>query len=568
MTPNDHVNKEQIPGALPTDAEPANTAQDPTRLNIEIPADDTTLDEQLTAHAAPHEPPAPPPIEVVPPSFKDIPADDDVSQAAKRRPDRPELYSGFQWPTGTNSHVAAIEPIILSTASKEQEDDPYFAASLPCDVETFNSLLEAYPSLDYQIGQTNREWASVIGQGARMLWQGGFLSKAVSRDDSLWQQRVPYGASSLGIVRPNLGQSGGPGQSISGDLASLRVRQTLGLGAATNVPLWHSGFWVTLRAPSAAARLELQQRIDQEKILLGRDTSGLAFSNVSIYLKSYLVDFALAHMATANVRYTTPLDLKDKILSTDIPVLIWGLLTTLYPHGYPYHQPCINDPSKCQHIVKAVLDLNKISFTDTQRLSQMQLKHMAERKERKEDLAIEAYRGEHSYAGRGLIELVLPHGKIKMQLKVPTVTEYASAGFDWVDGIVNTIQQAFGSSLQGEARNSFITDRAKTLSMGEYSHWVKAIGFEDGSSIDDIDSIRSTLAEISGNPELSAIYFAKITDYIEDCTLSLIALPRFNCPVCGTPSSEDEKKHPYLNPIDVEALFFTMLVQHIAKALS
>lgn len=573
MSSND--NEEQIAGSVPTEGAAQTAVQDHPHPDTQIPVDDTPLDEQIAAHAAPAATPTQAPVSaapIIPPGMTDMPSEDEADgrtgAGRKDRPvDRPELYSGYQWPTGKNPHVAGIEPVFHPMPSG-MENDPFYVSALPCDVETFNSMMEAYPNINYQIGEPNREWASVIGLGSRVLMQGGFLSKAVNREGSLWQQRVPYGAKSLGAIRPRLGQDGGPGTVISGDLASMRVKQTLGLGAATNVPLWHSGFWVTLRSPSAAARLELQQRIDAEKVSLGRDTAGLAFSNVSIYLKSYLVDFALAHLSTANVRYNTPLDLKDKICSTDIPDLIWGLLTTLYPFGYPYHQPCINDPSKCQHIVKAVLDLNKICFTDTQRLTENQLKHMSDRTIRKEDLAIEAYRGEHNYNSRGLVELTTPHGKIKLQLKVPTITEYASAGFAWVDGIVNAIQQAFGSSLQGEARNTFITDRAKTLSMGEYSHWVKEIGFDDGTTINDVDTIRSTLAEISGEPELSAAFFTKVADYIEDCTLSLIALPRFNCPDCGAPSTEEEKKHPYLNPIDVEALFFTMQGQHIAKALS
>jgi hypothetical protein len=215
------------------------------------------------------------------------------------------------------------------------------------------------------------------------------------------------------------------------------------------------------------------------------------------------------------------------------------------------------------------LDLNKISFTDMLRLTEAQKKHMSTRTERKEDQALELYRNDHSYNSKGLIEISTRYGSIKMQLKVPTINEYASAGFEWVDGIANTIQQAFGSTVQGEARNALILDRAKMLSMGEYSHWVKEIGFKDGHVISDLDTIRNTLAEISGDPELSADFFTKVLAFIEECTLSLIALPRFNCPECGTPSVPPEMaKHPYLNPIDVEALFFTMQGQHIAKGLS
>lgn len=494
-----------------------------------------------------------------------IPNEDDEDGTDK---DKPPKYSGMHWPTGPNPHVLPVAPVFRAATAKEKED-PYAVSSIPSDAATFKSLLDAYPSFKYEVSPISRTWAEHIANASQLFHQGDTYRTTMDRDGSQWAQRVPYEARHIGILRPNLGTGKDSGAELSGDLAAIRTRMELGLGTATMVPLWHSGFWVTLRAPSAAARLELQQRINEEIVELGRMSSGLLFSNTSVYRKSYLVDFALAHVSTANVRYTAPLELKDKILTTDIPMLLWGLLTTLYPHGYPHHQPCINDPSKCQHVVHQMIDINKICFTDVQRLTEAQKKHMSTRADRKDDEAIERYRNDHAYINKGLFKLATPYGFIKMQLKIPTVTEYVTAGFEWVDGIVNTVQEAFGSKLQGEARNSYIIDQGKMLSMGEYSQYVKQIGFSDESYISDPETIRSTLGELSGDPEMTAQFFQAVLKYIEEATVATIALPRYNCPVCGTPSvSPEEAIHPYLAPIDVENLFFMMLAQHITKVLS
>lgn len=553
---NEHEEPQATSGSEPAPA----PAEDHRSAVTEIPLDDHPLGipadavEVLSAAAARPVPQPPSTLGAVPTDDEDKPKDD------------PTRYTGFKWPEGENPHVAEIAPVFHAMPKDWPKDAPAVSA-VPCNATTFNELLEAYPSLNYGIGDLSREWSAEITSGARLLHQGQFLTAAINRDESMWSQYVPYGAGRLGIVRPPLPKSSDG--KISGDMATWTVKSELGIGVLTNLPLWHSGFWITLRSPSARARLELQQRIDQERIQLGRDTSGLAFSNTSVYLKSYLVDFALAHTSVANATYANTLELKDKILTTDIPQMIWGMLTTLYPHGYPYHQPCINDPSKCQHIVKEVLDLNKINFTDTQRLSQPQLKHMSERHEKKKDEQLQAYQGAHLYNGKGLIEVRTRYGMVKFQLKVPTLTQYASAGYDWVDGIVNLVQQAFGSNLQGEQRNAYILDQAKSLNMGEYSHWVAQIGFKDGTVVDDVETIRNVLAEISGDSDLSQSFFTQVLSYMEECTLSLIGLPMFNCPECGTSSVPKEQiKHPYINPIDVEALFFTMQGQHIEKVLS
>jgi hypothetical protein len=561
MMNNDHE-EPQIPGG----AESAPAApQDPSGPDTQVPVDHDFVDEPsapeagFAATSAPTqtvEAPKPPP------SLKPIPDEEDVPK------DDPSKYTGYKWPEGDNPHVAEVQPVFHEMPADWPKDDPSAISAIPCNATTFNELLDAYPSLNYGVGELSREWAAEITRAATSLHQGEFLTGAANRDGSKWSQRVPYGAGQLGITRPPVPKGSGDGK-MSGDMTSLRVKAELGIGVRTNVPLWHSGFWVTVRAPSARARLELQQRLDMERIELGRTTAGLAFSNTSVYLKSYLVDFALAHVSSTNAAVSKMQDLKDRFLSTDIPQLIWGILTTLYPHGYPYHQPCINDPSKCQHIVKEVIDLNKISFTDLQCLSQAQLKHMSERNEKKTDEQIKAYQEAHAYLGKGLIDVKTRYGSIKMQLKVPTFTQYASAGFAWVDGIEATIIQAFGTNLQGEQRNAYILDQAKSLSMGEYSHWVQQIGFNDGTVVEDVDTIRNILGEISGDSDLSQSFFTQVMKFMEQCTLSMVAIPQYNCPQCGTPSvPKDSIKHPYLNPLDVEALFFTTLGQHIEKVLS
>lgn len=533
-------------------------------------------------------PPETDPTPALPPVGSDIPLDDhsydgtplDTSEVIPSTPaegvdtpddekpvDRPEQYQGYELPRGPNPNIVATDAVFRPVAKPEQENDPFHLTSLPCDANAFNSLLESYPSINYELGETNREWAAEIQAGAGIIHQGNFLSKVVNREGSMWANRAPYGANSIGLVRPRVSNPVSPGTHISGELASMRVRQVLGSGQPSGFPLYHTGIWLSLKAPSASARLELQRRIDSEKIELGRMTSGMAFSNVSVYIKSYLSDFALAHVSTANVKYNQTQDLKDIILANDIPTLIWGLLTTIYPNGYPYHQPCMNDPSHCQHVVKELVDINKIHFVDTGRLTEAQLKHMSRRTDRLELKELETYQAAHTYNGKGLISLKTEYGEIKVQLKVPTISEYASAGFSWVDGIANDIQRAFGSDLVGERRNTYILERARATSMCEYSHWIKEVGLPDGSSIIDTDTIRATLADLGGEPELAGDFFTNVVTFIEDATVAMVALPRFDCPACGKPATTEEAKHPYLNPIDVEALFFTMLGQHLAKAL-
>lgn len=481
---------------------------------------------------------------------------------------RPE-YVRFNLKRGANPNVLNVSPVFRDKPadSKEAEDDPYHISALPCDVSTFQSLIEAYPPHDFELGNLSRQWSYEVQQGAALLQYGDFFTRSLARPDSKWAQRAPYGAATLGPMRsvPDA-KSGGPGMKLSGDSAVGRIAYHLGFGSSTTIPLWHSGFWVTLRSPTLEARLELQRRLDFAKVDLGRATGGLAFSNVSVYVKSYLADFALAHLVTTNVRYTNIQDLKDLILSTDIPALIWGMLTTQYPSGYAYHQPCVNDPSKCQHVVREIIDLNKIFFVDTASLTESQLRHMADRK-RYEPADLKTYQDQHRYTRLGVFDVTGPSGSIKVELKVPSITEYISAGVAWVDGIINDMERGFQSDLQGNRRKEYILERSRVTNLCEYSHWVNKIVLPGGEEIDDVETIRKTLATISGEPAFSTVFFEKVKEYIEETTIALVALPKFDCPVCGASPTVEEKHHPYLNPIDVETLFFTLGAQRIVKAM-
>lgn len=483
--------------------------------------------------------------------------------------DHPEDYVRFSLPRGPNPNILETKAVFRDYRGKEKAGDEggMHISAVPCDGTTFESLIEAFPSINYSLGEESRGWSLEITNASKLLPRGKIFTEALSRSGSHWSQRVPYGASSIGPMRAVPDKNGGPGVKLSGEQAINRIVQHMGLGSSTTVPLWHSGFWAVLRCPTLSARLELQRRIDERKIYLGRITTGLVFSNVSVYVKNFLIDFALAHVISANVRYADAQELKDFILATDIPTLIWGILSTMYPTGYPYHQPCVNDPSKCQHVVEEMIDLNKILFVDTQSLTETQLRHMNERTKRYEMKDLLAYRDQHRYVKDGVFDLEGQKGSVKVELKVPTLSEYIASGLAWVDGTEQAIERAFGTDLQGQDRNRYILERARVTGMCEYSHWVRKVVLPTGEEADDVDTIRTLLATISSDTDISKAFFKAVASYIDASSIAVVALPKFDCPVCGTPSSSEESKYPYLNPIDVESLFFILGGQQIERAI-
>lgn len=436
------------------------------------------------------------------------------------------------------------------------------------DIAEQNQLADRYPNgADIASGVAGEQWLQTVVEAQTMFNRGNALLGSLVRDGSLWKQQIQVGAETLSARRPSFGESAENGEKLTGVQAMLKLQATLGLGAVVRIPLYHTGIWVVLKAPSEAALLELDRRIANEKILLGRVTNGLIFSNNSVYQNSYLMNFVLAHVYEASYKYTEINELKSIIKLTDLPTLLWGLICTIYPNGYPFKQPCITDPTKCQHVVEELLNIQKLSWTDDSALSEKQRRHML-RKTAKFTLdEIKAYQDEHPFTKKGTLKL---HERLTAELKVPTLEEYELSGFAWVDGIVKSQDQAFGGTIKGEERNQYIMEQAQVTALRQYAHWIEKLVLHDEKGdkvIDDRKTLEESLSMLSSSEEVFTAFFNGAGKYIDSSTISLIAVPKYNCPACGEPMPDEEKKHPHLIPLDVSNIFFTLQGHRISKAL-
>lgn len=458
----------------------------------------------------------------------------------------------------------AIE--IDETSEKLRQDEiEQSRLSLPNeDVAELNRLAENYPRLDAAAGTIGRVWLEAFEMAQRHLMRGNVFSEAVERDSSEWRQKVESEGAQLGAGRPRFGGSGG--QVLSGERALMKASSVLGLGSVVQIPLWHTGIWLSLKAPSEASLLELDRRIANEKISLGRYTSGMIFSNTSVYIVSYVVNFVLNHVYDASVKDISQESLKRLIKVTDIPTLIWGLVCTIYPNGYKYTRPCTTDPSKCQHIVTGKLSLSKLSWTDRASLSAEQRRHMSRRNDKFTQEELEKYQNAHTRGGKYQITV---NDNLSFRLKVPSIAQYEQAGFSWVDNIVKMLEGSLGVSLKGQERDDYISDQGRLTALRQYAHWVDMIEVGE-DTIEDGESVESVLGMLSSDDEIAKPFFEKVGKYIDNSTLSLIAIPKYKCPSCGGEQEGDvpQNLNEHLLPLDMCKIFFTLSDQRIFRSLT
>jgi len=450
---------------------------------------------------------------------------------------------------------------------------------LNANATTIDKDVRKLPNIQ-QAGPNALLWMEAVSKGVDHLMSGQTFRKRLEDDSAEWTNRPTHDDKPITASRLRAKDSSG---IVSGEAAVMKVKARLGLGSIVPIPLWHTGGWVTLKAPSNAAILELNRRIAQEKITLGRVTNGMIFSNSSVYIQSYLVNFILAHVYDTTFGTKDTEELKRIILSTDLPSLVWGIVCTMYPDGYELREPCVAQITKCNHISEGTVNIARLRVVDTSKLSEEQMKHMSKRNatHTAEDIA----KYQEGFAFNTRTTEILGGDGIKMTLAVPNVYDFEQVGFNWVDTTVNMVDKAFRIPLKGGERDQYITDQGRLATLRQYSHWIKSIDLGDEESpdvIDDRDTIDSICSDFSAEDTIRTSIMNSIGEYIEDCTIAVIGYPNTDCPSCGlrygdsikegkgdNPDEVIRGEHvPEFIPLDMTTTFFTLCEQRIQSTVS
>lgn len=390
------------------------------------------------------------------------------------------------------------------------------------------------------------------------IWQTAYFTEQFTSGD--WRQSVKHNDTSLSARKVKMDRVSDP---------VLMIRSSLGQGSLVQIPLWHTGIWVTMRAPSNSALLDLDQRVRMEKNTLGRYSNGMAFSNVEVYTVAAYARFALEHVYSATMEFDS-VDQVDELMrtikSTDYPQLLYGLLSAMYPDGYPFRQPCVANPHKCDYMDETILSIARLSWVDRDRLTAKQKRLMASRNHKMTKAELVEYQTEFPFDNRA-IKL---NKSVTAYLTVPTLFEQIDAGYRWVDGIADSTNRAFGLKLSEVDRYRHITRAGMMTSLRQYAHWIDRLEIQDKDGVAPTvikDAVKKdeALEVISGENASLKLLDDSIMKWIDNCSVSIIALNKSSCPKCQEQPSEELTTHPHLIPLDIGYVFFTLAALKIKR---
>lgn len=444
------------------------------------------------------------------------------------------------------------------------------SVKLPSDFpNSIIDVLASLPNISFVDSEKSKKWAEVLNDGMELTVFKNVLTDSFSQPEELYRQRNLVNNIPLEAKAPSFKSASN--QVMGGEKAILRLTSHLGIGSTFQVPLWHSGFWITLKPPTESEVIEINRLLINDKIKFGRYSYGLLHSNATVYTNDKLVDFALSHIYDTTIKLEANVNFKDIISCQDIPILLWGLICTMYPQGFKYERACINNPDKCNHVTEAVLNLFKLQYTSTASLTDWQKNHMSNRQAKVKTLEeVKRYSSELSKLQDTQIFLNKDTDKeIRIIVKTPSITEYVEAGFNWIENIVNTVNKTLGSDADINERNSLINKHGQAAAMRQYVHWIKSINYGDDITINDADTINKAIDTLTADDYLREEFLSNIVKYINTSSISIIGIPVYDCPVCGATheSTSELPTHKNIIPLDVIQLFFVLVTQRLSKIM-
>lgn len=442
--------------------------------------------------------------------------------------------------------------------------------NLPGDFDiNVKSALEKSPNINLGDNPDSRTWAEIISSALNNTPYKGMFVKALEDTNAEFHQGIAHQGSFLAPAAPK--HKLVENQSLKGESAAIRLMGHLGLGSLFQIPLWHTGIWVTFKPPTESEIVELNRLLMSDKIQFGRYSYGYAYSNVVGYTVDRLVDFALSHIYDTTVK-TDEISfnqLKDYISSQDIFSLLWGFICTVYPRGFQYQRACTTDPSKCQNIVQEKLNLTKLLWVNSNALTDWQKAHMSNRQSRQKDKAsIVKYKEELKGLNKKRV-LVTPPGdnEVCVTFRSPSITEYIESAQKWIGEIVQTVEAVVGNddNLNVEEKESLILTHGLASGMRQYTHWVDSIEFAT-NIVEDKETIESNLNVLSSDDKIRDKFMDEAATYINESTVAVVGIPAYNCPSCH--ENQQTKQYPsFVNiiPIDVMQVFFDLITQRLER---
>ena len=411
-------------------------------------------------------------------------------------------------------------------------------------------------------------WKRVLEHGYEKIFNGKRFTTTVNNHGD-WSQSVDSEVGPLGIRSPKISDKHtGP---YRGNQAVSYIRSQIGLGITKRIPLWHTGIWVMLKAPSDGALLNLQLQLAEHKRQIGYMTGGLAYSNLRALITGILVDFIGQHIIDTTLADKT-VDIFDIIKINDLPLLVNGFASLVYPRGFTYEAGCLANPETCRNVILQKASPDKMVWVDRGALDQFQVNHMTKFTGNGTTASLLAEYQSHFKQNDKRTVTLSEDNPVQVTFKQPSIRQHLFMAQLWIQRIEQLVSELLSVEANPSERERRLTAQASITVMRSYQHYVQSIELANAEvSLDSEtdqtvaqEQISMLLEDMTPNDDLRMQFFEEVGKFIDDSTIAVVATTDFECPSChGHQISEEArnsgKRFAELVVIDPESVFFDLM---------
>lgn len=407
---------------------------------------------------------------------------------------------------------------------------------------------------------------SVTGRDA--IVNNNIFDKELNTDPNAFKNDVRFGDKKLNIKNLEMNQN-----DVNPKTAVARFTKYIDAGEVVQVPLWHSGFWVTIKPIKQKDFIQLEEEIAENQIKLGRETSSLIYSNYAVIVNRIVCAFLARHITEYSLKLESGNEnIFDYISVQDLNPLILAMISTIYTKGLSYSKACKNNlvhedgVKVCNNVLSAVLDPKKLLFVNTYVLGNNKgdfnlLDHMSKRRPNSVSLdSVKEYQRRINCLAPRTIKVL--DDKVEITLEHPSISKYIDTGEKWVQNIVDEFESTLTEGQDTSIKNIKIGTIVLAIYAGIYNSFVKSIKYAgDNRAYTDQETIDAMLEKLSEKEDGVKPFINAINKYISESAVAIVAVPAYECEKCKQTVKEEEvpvNKSGFNNlvPLNMTHLFF------------
>lgn len=448
-----------------------------------------------------------------------------------------------------------------SAPTGDTEDDR--RVSMPATL--LETLLEQLKTLDeaqLQESDLRDEWLQAVTNARQLLnHEKSSPQDNVNDPKRRWDKRVAYTDENGKQIDITTKPRAVSTNTLSTASVVMLINEAESTGITLSIPLYASGFHVTVAPPTLADFVSMSSLARQAQYDAFSATWGMRFTNSIATKTEVFVRSILRHVVSTSLEMTGPKE--DQLLKAihpyDIPHLLAGYAATFLPDGFEYERGCMANPGTCSQVAKGRLNVRDMMLVDKTALSSAQLTHLAKTaaKSHSHD-SLRTYRN-----GFNRVERVAITPHVDATIGDINLMDYFSATSETI-ALVESFVREMGPASES-TRSAEITRFIESTDILKHVHWIKALHVKRNGTevlLSQPEHIRSALQALASNEKAAEQLDKAVNDYHNRHIFSHVGVSGYRCESCGGYNSGDISQRLF-NLIPVEALrFFSLLLAY------